>query len=388
MKISKAYKFRMYPNEIQKSKLNSFMGTSRFIYNYYLNKKESMYKEKNINYKLNEMKKDIKELYKEYEWLKEVDSSLIRTTLDDLDKAYINYYKKRSLYPRYKRRNNHEAYRSPAIRSSYKGKEYCNIQVDLEKGVIKLPKIEEIKIRGYRNLKTFEDKKILSTTISKEANKYYVSILIEEEVIELEYKIHTAVGIDLGIKNLVITSDGIKYNGMNKIEKYEKKIKGLNKALSRTQKGSKNREKIKIKLQRVYQKLRNARKYYSNEITSKIVKENDLIISEKLDIKEMIKQSQNRTFTKKILDSSMREILRQIEYKSKWNNKKYIQIDKYYASSQKCNHCGNKEGKVKDLNIREWECKRCKNKNDRDINASLNILMKGIKKYYKEEYVI
>ena len=120
MKIYKAYKFRMYPNEIQKSKLNSFMGTSRFIYNYYLNKKESMYKEKNINYKLNEMKKDIKELYKEYEWLKEVDSSLIRTTLDDLDKAYINYYKKRSLYPRYKRRNNHEAYRSPAIRSSYK----------------------------------------------------------------------------------------------------------------------------------------------------------------------------------------------------------------------------------------------------------------------------
>lgn len=387
MKIYKAYKFRMYPNDSQKKKLNSYMGTSRFIYNYYLNKKEKMYKEKNKVYSIKEMKKDIKELLKEYEWLKEIDSCILRTTIDDLERSYINYYNKRSNYPKYKKKNNHDTYRSVAIRSSYKGKEYCNIKVNIKERTIKLPKLEEIKIRGYRNIKEYEDKNILNVTVSKEANKYYASVLVEEDIPIKEYEIHSAVGIDLGIKNLVVTSDGIKYASMRKIEKYEKKIKGLNKALSRSEKGSKNREKIRIKLQRVYQKLRNARKYYSNEITKKIVNENDLIISETLDIKEMIETSKNKTLRKKILDSTMNEIIRQIEYKSKWRNKRYIKVDKYYASSQICSHCGRKEEKIKDIGIRNWQCEKCRNENDRDINASINILMKGIEKYYKEEYV-
>ena len=384
MIIYKAYKFRMYPENKQQEQLNKYMGTSRFIYNYYLSKKDKMYKEQNINYKLNDMKKDIKELNKEYEWLKEVDSSLLRTTLDDLDRSYTNFFEKRSSYPKYKKKNNHDTYRTVAIRSSYKGVDYCNIKVDLEKGIIKLPKIEEIKIRGYRNLKDFNDKRIQSVTVSKEANRYYASVLVREEIPTIEYKLTNAVGIDLGVKDLVVTSDGIKYTAMKKMEKYERKIKGLNKALSRSQKGSKNRNKIIIKLQRVNQKIRNIRKYYSNLITKKLTDENDLIVSETLDVKEMIEHSPYKKLRKNILNSTFNEIIRQLEYKSKWKNKKYIKVDKYYASSKLCSHCSNKNNKIKDLNVRKWECEKCGNKNDRDINASINILMKGIEKYYKE----
>ena len=386
MKIYKAYKFRMYPNNEIKSKLNSFIGTSRFIYNYYLDKKDRYYNELKINYNIKDMKKDVKYLNNNYEWLKEVDSCILRTTIDDLDRSYTNFFEKRSNHPKYKSRNNHDTYRTVAIRSSYKGNDYCNIKVDLEKKIIKLPKLPNIKIRGYRNLKTFNDKKIINVTISKEANKYYASVLVEENIVERPFILNKAVGIDLGVKNLVITSDGIKYNAMKKIELYEKKIKGLNKWLSRCEKGSKNREKVKIKLQRVYQKLRNARKNYCNIITNEIVKENDLIVTETLSIKEMIENSQYKTFRKKIIDSSLNEIKREIRYKSKWQNKRLIELNKYYASSQICNHCGNKNKEIKDLSIREWECNNCYNINDRDINASLNIEYEGIIKYYKEQY--
>ena len=386
MKIYKAYKFRMYPNNEIKSKINSFMGTSRFIYNYYLDKKDRYYNELKINYNIKDMKKDVKYLSSNYEWLKEVDSCILRTTIDDLDRSYTNFFEKKSDHPKYKSRNNHDTYRTVAIRSSYKGNDYCNIKVDLEKRIIKLPKLPNIKIRGYRNLKTFNDKKIINVTISKEANKYYASVLVEENIVERPFILNKAVGIDLGVKNLVITSDGIKYNAMKKIELYEKKIKGLNKWLSRCEKGSKNREKVKIKLQRVYQKLRNARKYYCNIITNEIVKENDLIVTETLSIKEMIENSQYKTFRKKIIDSSLNEIKREIRYKSKWQNKRLIELNKYYASSQICNHCGNKNKEIKDLSIRKWECNNCYNKNDRDINASLNIEYEGIIKYYKEQY--
>ena len=386
MKIYKAYKFRMYPNKEIKSKINSFMGTSRFIYNYYLDKKDRYYNELKINYNIKDMKKDVKYLNNNYEWLKEVDSCILRTTIDDLDRSYTNFFEKRSNHPNYKSRNNHDTYRTVAIRSSYKGNDYCNIKVDLEKRIIKLPKLPNIKIRGYRNLKTFNDKKIINVTISKEANKYYASVLVEENIVERPFILNKAVGIDLGVKNLVITSDGIKYNAMKKIELYEKKIKGLNKWLSRCEKGSKNREKVKIKLQRVYQKLRNARKNYCNIITNEIVKENDLIVTETLSIKEMIENSQYKTFRKKIIDSSLNEIIREIRYKSKWQNKRLIELNKYYASSQICNHCGNKNKEIKDLSIREWECNNCYNINDRDINASLNIEYEGIIKYYKEQY--
>ena len=378
----KTYLFRMYPDTLQMAKLNSYMGTSRFIFNHYLGQKKKMYEENQENYSLRDMKKNLLELQGIYPWLKDVDSCILRTTLDDLDRAYTNFFNGAG-FPRFKSKNHRDTYRTNCIRSSYKGKNYSNIKVDLEKGVIKLPKIDEIKIKGYRNLKKF-DKKIINVTVSSCASKYYVSVLVEEEDIKDEYSLNNAVGIDLGVKNLVVTSDGIKYDAMSRITRLEKKIKGLNRWLSRTQKGSNNRKKIIGKIQRVNMKLRNMRKYYTHLITTTLVKENDLIVAEKLNVKDIIENS-NTYLTKSITNSCLSEITRQIEYKSKWNNKRFIQIDTFYPSSQICSHCENRNKEVKDLSVREWECSECGFTNDRDINASINILLEGVKKYYKEQ---
>lgn len=378
----KAYKFRMYPTDEQKQKLNMFMGTSRFIYNYYLNEKINRYEKDKCNYNLRDMKSDLKVLQEKYEWLKEVDGCLLRTTLDDLDRAYSNFFNGFG-YPKFKSKAHHDTYRTVCLRSSYKGHNYSNIKVDLEKRIIKLPKIDNIKIKGYRNLKSF-DKKIINATISSEVDKYYVSVLVEEVDINSKFTLNSVVGIDLGVKNLVITSDGIKYEAMQNIKKYEKKLKGLNRWLSRTKKGSNNRRKVISKIQRVNMKLKNIRKYYTHLITSTLVKNNDLIVAEKLQVKEMIENSK-KYLNKALTNSNLSEIIRQLKYKAELFNKKFIQIDTYYPSSQLCSHCGNRNKELKDLNIREWNCSECGNLNDRDINASINILMRGIEKYYKEQ---
>lgn len=283
MNVYQAYYFRMYPNKEQQVKLNQFLGTSRFIYNHYLSLKEKTYKETENNLSLGDLKKDLVTLQQEYQWLKEIDSIILRTTLDDLDKAYLGFFQKKNGYPRYKSRNNHESYRTMCLRSTYKGKEYQNIKVDLKKKEITLPKLTPIKIRGYRKLEDFPYK-ILNVTVTKEADRYYASVCVEQEKPSLSFEGKNIVGIDLGVKDLVIRSDGIKYKALDNIKKYEKKIKGYNKMLARSEKGSNNREKIKIKLARVYQKMRNARKYYTHFITSQIVKENDIIVCEKLKV--------------------------------------------------------------------------------------------------------
>ena len=342
-------------------------------------------KEYNINYKLSDMKKDLKSLYSKYTWLKEVDSISLRTTLENLDAAYINYYEKRNELPKYKKKSINGSYTTSCIRSSYKNVNYSNIKVDIKNKIIKLPKLKEVKIRGYRNLESFPYK-IVNATISKEADKYYVSVLAQDYIKTLP-KTNNIVGIDLGVKTLVITSEGKKYTSLNLIQKYEKKIAGLNRWLSRCKVGSKNRYKVRIKLQRVYKKMRNARKYYTDVITKKLIEENDYIISENLKIKDMIQSSANK-LSKYITSSSLREIIRKLEYKSKWYGRTYLQVNSYYPSSQRCNLCGSINKEVKDLRIRNWKCKECGMNHDRDINASLNILEKGIEIITSKEYKV
>ena len=380
MLINRAYVFRLYPTEEQKVFINKCIGCSRFVYNYYLNKKEWMYKNNEI-LTLKDMKKDIPSLSKENEWLKEVDSSCLRTSLDDLDRAYLNFYNG-SGHPKYKKKNNNDKYRTVCIRSSYKDKNYSNIKVDLNKREITLPKIGKVKIRGYRNLKEFPFK-IFNVTVGKVGKRYYISVNVEEEK-EIKQVIPRYItGIDLGVKDLVVTSEGVKYKSLENINKIERKIKGYNKALSRSEEGSNNRRKIIFKLERYYEKMRNARKYYTNLITSKLVKENDIIVCETLKVKEMIEEGKNH-LSKRIANSSLGEIIRKLEYKCLWENKKLIKIDTYYPSSQVCSICGNRKKELKDLRIRSFVCEECKNEMDRDINASINILMEGIKKYIEQ----
>ena len=372
-KIMKGYIFRLYPNDKQIELIEKSFGCSRYVYNYFL--------EKNKNY-INafESIKEIPNLIKEKEWLSEVDSCLLRCSIFNLEDALIAYKRGNSQYPKFKSKTrNRNSYRTNNIVREYKGKVYNSITINLKSKAIKLPKLKEIKIRGYRNLQRI-DGRIINATIYKEASKYYVSLCVEEYKKIEESPVRKVVGIDVGIKELLTISDGVVIKNNKYIEKYEQKIKGLNKWLARTEKGSKNREKVKKKLQEVYRKLKNARKYFLHETSKRIVEENDLIVTEKLKINKMV---QNKHPSKKIYDASWYELIRQLTYKSKWKGKACIQIDTYYPSSQECERCGHINKEIKDLSIRKWECDNCHNENERDINASINIMWEGVKEYIK-----
>ena len=284
--------------------------------------------------------------------------------------------------PRFKSKFARQSYRTNCIRSTYKGKEYSNIELDLLTRFIKLPKLGRVKIRGYRNKERIEGK-IVNATISKDTtNKYYVSVLVEEDLLVEKVITPTSiVGIDLGIKDLVVTSDGIKYSNKKVLMKFEKRIKRLQKELSRREKGSKNYLKTKEKIARLYAKIKNYRKYYLNDIAKEIVNDHDIIVTESLLAKDMFKDKK-KAFNKSLSDACVSTLRSLIEWKCKIKGKFYYKINTYYPSSQICSHCGYKNSKLKDLSIREYDCPKCGLHNDRDINASLNILFEGLKLHY------
>ena len=380
MNIYKAYKIRLYPNLEQSIIINNNLGSSRFIYNYFLDKKETYYKETKTNLSLKTMKHMLVELkqHKNYNWLKEVDSMSLTKTLENLDIAYTNYFNKKSNKPFFKKKGIHESYTTNCIKSIYKNNNYSNIEIDFNEDIVKLPKIGKVSFRGYRN-KTIFYGRIISATISKEVNKYYVSVTVEEEIEETNTSTELkAIGIDVGVKSLVVTSTGVEYSKLdnNRIEKH---IEKLQRDLSKKVRGSNNYKKLKNKIGRLYMKLRNRRKFYIHSITNKITKENNVIITENLRIKEMITKG-TKILRKGITNASLRELERQLEYKSKWRNKKLIKINTYYPSSQVCSSCGYQNKLIKDLNKRIWTCPKCYHEHERDLNASINILFQGLLK--------
>lgn len=378
MKIFKAYKFRLYPDNNQAIFINKTLGSSRFVYNYYLNLKQKEYQTNKNKISCYDCIKDLKSLGVTYPWLKEIDSTALRTSLFDLDDAFKRFFKQQTSFPNFKKKNTKNSYRTSNMKSEYKGKQYESIKLDLINKMITLPKLKEVKIRGYRNISSIKGN-IKSATISKEASgKYYVSVLIEQDIIVSKKETKTIVGIDLGIKDLVITSSNEKYENPKAINKYENRIKRLQRLLSKKQKQSNNYKKLRQKIAISYSKLKNTRTHAIHQITNKLIKENDIIVSEKLKVTEMTK---NHHLSKKILDACFSEITRQLEYKSKWKNTTYIQIDSYYPSSQTCSRCNYKNKKLKDLSIRKWECEKCHTVHDRDYNAAENILFEGLKKY-------
>ena len=382
MKIYRANKFRLYPNEEQKILIHKTFGCSRFVYNYYLNYQKENGVQKSFN-----LCKDLKELEKDHEYLKEVDSCALRNSIFDLEDGFNNFFAKRSGYPNFKSKFNRQSYRTSCIRGTYKGKQYSNIEVDLLTRFIKLPKLGKVKIRGYRNKERIEGK-IVNATISRETiNKYYVSVLVEEDILIEKVTPTTIVGIDLGIKDLVVTSDGIKYGNLKVLMKYEKRLKRLQRKLSRQEKASKNYLKTKEKIARVHAKIKNYRKHYLNNIANEIVNEHDIIVTESLLVKDMFKEKV-KAFNKSLSDASLSKLCSLIEWKSKIKGKYYYKINTYYPSSQICSHCGYKNSEIKDLSIREYDCPECEVHNDRDINASLNILLEGLKLHYNLQSLV
>ena len=356
----KAYKYRIYPNEEQINYLQKTFGCTRFIYNQMLADRIKSYEEnKDLDIKI--VKYPTPAQYKkEYEWLKEVDSLALANAQMNLDKAYKNFFRDKSVgFPKFKsKKDNHKSYTT----NNQNGTIY------IENNRIKIPKLKSmIKIKQHREFVGL----IKSCTISQNpSGKYYIAMLVDTENIRLP-KLDTKVGIDLGIKEFAITSDGEMFSNPKWLKKSEKRLRKLQKDLSRKQKGSNNRRKDRLKVAKLHEKISNQRKDYLHKISHYIISENQVIVIEDLKVSNMIK---NHKLAKSIADVSWSEFRRQLEYKSEWYGRELIIAPSNYASSQLCSNCGNKSSQTKDLSCRTYICPVCGMIMDRDINASKNLL--------------
>ena len=368
----KGYKYRIYPNEEQVIQIEKTFGCCRFVYNQLLAKKIDLYKneQKSIsktdcNNYCNKKKK------KEYKWLKEVDKFALTNSIYNLDEAYKNFFRRvkqgneKAGFPKFKSKKNHYySYKTNFTNN--------NIKVDFDNNKVQLPKLKWVKCKLHRKFTG----KILFVTISKTpSNKYFVSFNVECEH-EILPKNNNAVGIDLGIKDLLITSDGEVINNEKLTYKYEKKLAKLQRQFAKKKKGSNNWNKQRIKIARLHEKITNIRKDNLHKISHTLVKENQFIFSEDLNIKGMVK---NHNLAKSIHDCSWYELTRQISYKSEWNGRIYKKVNRYFPSSQLCNICNYKNTDTKNLSVRFWTCPQCGTLHDRDKNASINILNEGIR---------
>ena len=372
--VIKGYKYRIYPNKEQEILINKTFGCCRFVYNQLLAKKIELYKteQKSLskigcnNYCNQFLKKQ-----EEYKWLKEVDKFSLTNSIYNLDSAYQNFFReikkgnKNYGFPKFKsKKNNYQSYKTNFTNN--------NIKVDFENNKIQLPKFKWIYCKLHRE---FEGKILFATVSKTPSGKYFVSFNVEVEHI-ISSKNEYTVGIDLGIKDLLITSDGEVINNEKLTYKYEKKLAKLQRKLSNKKKGSKNRNKYRIKVARLYEKITNIRKNNLHQISKQIIDENKVVICEDLNIKGMVK---NHNLAKSIHDCGWGELTRQLKYKTNWNNKIYHEVNRYFPSSQLCNKCGYKNTDTKNLNIRFWICPECNTEHNRDKNAAINILNQGLK---------
>ena len=362
MKIIKyTYKFRLEPTQEQEILLNKHFGSVRYVYNYFLNQRKEEYlnNKKSITYNqqssfLTQLKKD-----EETNWLSEINSQTLQYSLKCLDQAYQNFFNKRTQFPKFKSKKNKNSFTSPQY-----------VRVKNNKLLIRkfnegIEMIMERKIKG-----TIKHCVVSKTT----TGKYFVSILTEQEYKPIQ-KTNKSVGIDLGIKDFLVLSDGTKIKNHRFTKHYERVLTLNQKYLSRKTKGSNRYEKQRLKVARIHEKITNSRMDLIHKTTNKLIRDFDIIYLEDLNIKGMMK---NHKLSKAISDVSWGIFINIIEYKAVWNDKQVIHIDRFFPSSKACSKCGwiNNNLTLKD---RTWACK-CGSVHDRDINAAINILNEGYRK--------
>ena len=354
----RAYKYRIYPDKEQRDFFARTFGCVRLFYNTSLDEMNKLYKEKK------EYKDITPASYKErFPFFKEVDSLALANAQLNRNKALKAFFRKQNKFPKFKAKRNKQSYST----NNQNGTVYLS-----EDGkYISLPKIKNIKIKMHRKF----DGVIKTVTVSKECDEtYYVSILVEENI-EAKPKSNNSVGIDLGIKSYIVDSNSERIDNPKYLTKSLLRLAIEQRKLSHMKKGGKNRNKQRIKVARLHRRIRNQRNDFLQKLSSKYINENQVIVLEDLNIKQM---EQDSRLSRLIVDASWSKFVSMLEYKGNWYGRDIIKVPTYYPSSQLCSCCGYQNKEIKDLSIREWVCPKCGATHSRDHNASINILNKGL----------
>lgn len=360
--MNKGVKFRIYPNKNQEKLILQTFGCCRLIYNKGLDMRDKAYKSgEKANYVQTSAMLTALKKTEQFAFLKDVEAVALQQSLRDLDRAYQNFFQKRAKFPQFKNKhNNHQSYRTLNQ----------NNKIRIVGNYLKLPKLGYVKIK-----QSMEVGHINNVTVEKTpAGKYFAVLNVDFEP-QFKQNNSSLIGIDVGLKEFYTDSNGNKVDNPKYLEKSEKKLKREQRRLSRKQKGSNNRDKQRIKVAKIYEKITNQRNDFLQKESTKLVRENQTICIEDLNIRGML---HNHKLAKAISSVSWSKFFIMLEYKATWYGNTIIRVPTFYPSSQTCSKCGQSNPSVKNLAIREWECPFCHTVHDRDYNASINILNKGL----------